>query len=70
MVEEDPTVARLRAQEEERKRKVKATIKNLFVQMKTGCEKDICFNKYCWKNPFGNLLTKFNQFRAKKACIP
>jgi hypothetical protein len=45
----------VRAQEEERKRKIKATIMKLFKQMKTGCEKDICFNKLCFKNAFGKL---------------
>lgn len=32
------------AEEEEKKRKVKATVMKLFNQTKAGCRKDICFN--------------------------
>lgn len=39
--------------EEERKRKIKAAVKSFFGQAKVGCSKDICFNKWCYKNPFG-----------------
>jgi predicted RNA binding protein with dsRBD fold (UPF0201 family) len=42
----------MQVRDEERQQKVKKAIKDLFVQMKTGCKKDICFNEYCVKNPF------------------
>jgi len=44
------------ALEEERKRKVKAAIKQFFQQTKMGCSKDICFNQWCFKNPIGKRL--------------
>ena len=44
---------RIRNQEEERKRKIKVTLMKLFHQTKQGCAKELCFNKYCFKNPFG-----------------
>jgi hypothetical protein len=37
--------------EDERKRKVKAAIKSFFLQVKVGCSKDLCFNRWCYKNP-------------------
>ena len=44
---------RIRQQEEERKRKIKASIMKLFLQTKQGCAKELCFNQFCFKNPFG-----------------
>lgn len=38
--------------EEERKARAKQTIMKLFMQMKSGCKKEICYNKYCFKNHF------------------
>jgi hypothetical protein len=39
----------------ERKNKISEVLKKLIPQMKTGCKKQICFNKNC-KN---NILSKF-----------
>ena len=51
--------------EDERKRKVKAAIKSFFLQVKVGCTKDLCFNRWCYKNPLGKIwLTK--QFCRKE----
>ncbi len=38
--------------EEDPKTKLKVAVTKLFAQMKQGCKKDICFNKYCMKNPY------------------
>lgn len=37
---------------EKRKKQVQQCAVRLFKQIKTGCNKDICFNKYCRKNPY------------------
>ena len=51
--------------EDERKRKVKSAIKSFFLQVKVGCSKDLCFNRWCYKNPLGKIwLTK--QFCRKE----
>jgi hypothetical protein len=58
---------RIRNQEEERKRKIKVTLMKLFHQTKVGCAKDLCFNKYCFKNPFGKYYLSVNQiFQSAK----
>ena len=56
---------RIRNQEEERKRKIKVTLMKLFHQTKQGCAKELCFNKYCFKNPFGKNLVLTKYFRAQ-----
>jgi hypothetical protein len=41
---------------EDGKIKLKKIMFQLIHQMKKGCNKVICFNKFCKKNPFGNIL--------------
>lgn len=36
---------------EKRKKKVQQAAVRLFKQVKIGCNKDICFNEFCRKNP-------------------
>jgi hypothetical protein len=38
---------------EEQKSKLKQIMLSLVNQIKNGCKKDICFSKYCKKNPLG-----------------
>lgn len=45
--------------EDEKKNKVKATVKKLFLQTKVGCQKAICFNQFCIKNPFARQKLTF-----------
>ena len=47
-------------EDEVKKNKVKATVKKLFMQTKVGCQKAICFNQYCIKNPFAKSLLAFS----------
>ena len=35
-----------------RKKQVQVAAVKLFKQIKAGCNKDVCFNEYCLKNPF------------------
>jgi hypothetical protein len=45
--------------EKAQKLALKMTITRLFRQMKQGCDKDLCFQKHCRKNPF-----EYAQFKA------
>lgn len=45
--------ARKNKEDEEKKAKIKVLTKEIFGQIKTGCKKEICFAKYCLKNPTG-----------------
>jgi hypothetical protein len=50
---------------EKRKKQVQQCAVRLFKQIKTGCNKDICFNKYCRKNPYWrDELAEFQDDRA------
>ena len=44
---------RKKKEDEEKKLKIKTLTKEIFGQIKTGCKKEICFAKYCLKNPTG-----------------
>lgn len=52
--------------EEERKARVKQTVMKLFKQMKFGCNKEICYNKYCFKNHFRKHTHKTNRYDRKE----
>lgn len=38
--------------EKKRKEKLQLVFKKFLVQLKNGCQKNICFNMYCKKNTF------------------
>jgi Amino-terminal Zinc-binding domain of ubiquitin ligase E3A len=38
--------------EKKRKERLQTAFKKFIVQLKTGCDKQICFNQYCKKNIF------------------
>ena len=38
--------------EKKRKEKLQIVFKKFLVQLKIGCDKQICFNKFCKKNTF------------------
>ena len=42
--------------EKKRKEKLQAAFKKFIVQIKTGCDKQICFNQFCKKNIFRKCL--------------
>ena len=44
----------------EDKKKLKEQLMSLFHQVQAGCVKDVCFKKYCKKNPFGKYPRKGN----------
>ena len=54
-----PSISNLTSVDEEAKKKTKIqnAIKQFIQQLKTGCNKAICFNKYCRKNKFGKCLS-------------
>lgn len=43
-------------QQTEMKDILRTAIKKLIFQMKVGCKKDVCFNKYCLKNHYGKWV--------------
>ncbi|CDW90384.1 hect e3 ubiquitin [Stylonychia lemnae] len=49
----------------EQKEILKITITKLIFQMKVGCKKDICFNKYCLKNPLERANLNFANDRER-----
>ena len=53
LVQSASDAARIKQErEEQEKMKMKMNITKLFRQLKQGCDKPICFNKYCKMNPF------------------
>lgn len=65
-VKQEPTSEEIaeqkKKQEEEKKARAKQTIMKLFLQMKAGCKKEICFNKYCVKNHFRKFKPSYDKF--------
>ena len=51
-------------QEAKHKQQIQTCIKQFILQLKNGCNKTFCFNKYCKKNVFG----KFEQNGSLRFC--
>lgn len=52
---------------EKRRKQVQQCAVRLFKQIKAGCNKDICFNKYCRKNPY--CKDELAEFQDDKAIL-
>lgn len=52
---------------EQRRKQVQQCAVKLFKQIKMGCNKDLCFNQYCKKNPY--CKDEMSLFKDDKAIL-
>lgn len=57
-------------EEAKKKLKIQKAIKQFVQQIKVGCNKQICFSKYCRKNIFGKSLFYASPFTRRVAGVP
>jgi hypothetical protein len=47
---------------EEAKKKKQQEVKRLYLQVKSGCNKDVCYNQYCKNNIYGKFRPTISIF--------